>query len=77
MFEQSGHRLQEYFSPANQAVLTAIPSTEAFVPCPCPFAAFPPAHQMFIAEVYRLAREMTEAQLRKPARPFPPEFSRN
>ncbi|MDB5307284.1 MAG: hypothetical protein JWO38_1486 [Gemmataceae bacterium] len=78
MSEHPEHRLREHLIASVPAVLTATPSMGAFVPCPCPvIAAFGLAQQSFIAEVYRLAREMTEAQLRKPARPFPPAFSLN
>jgi hypothetical protein len=69
------HRLQGYFAafaPAAVATITA----PAFVACP--MSGFvPAAQQHFIAEVYRMARAMTEAQLRKPARTWPPAFSRN
>lgn len=77
MFEQPEHRLREYLTTPIQ-VATAIPSMGAFVPYPCTaLPAFGPAHQLFVAEVYRLAREMTEVQLQKPARQFPPAFSLN
>jgi hypothetical protein len=75
MFE---HRLREYFAPSTGAVLTAAPSPVGFVPCPCPvFAGFSLPQQALVAEVYRLARAMTEAQLREAARIFPPAFSLN
>ena len=69
------HRFREHFT--GPAVAT-LPVPGAFVPCPV-FAGFAPAHQGFVAEVYRLAREMTAAQLdaRRPARAFPPAFSFN
>lgn len=70
------HRFHEHLA-AGVAVAT-LPNPAAFVPCPV-FAGWSPAHQSLVAEVYRLAREMTEAQLaaRKPARAFPPAFSLN
>jgi hypothetical protein len=50
----------------------------AFVACPAPlFAAFGPAQQAFVAEVYQRARELAQAQLRPPVRRWLPEFSRN
>lgn len=65
MFE---NRIRDFF---------AVPTIPAFVACPAPlFATFTTAHQSFIAEVYRRARELTEAQLRTPRRVVP-EFSRN
>ncbi|HJZ53865.1 MAG TPA: hypothetical protein VKE74_02845 [Gemmataceae bacterium] len=69
------HRLREWMAQSESAAVVAAP-LPAFVPCPV-FAAFSPSQQSFVAEVYRLAREMTEAQLRKPSRSWPPAFSRN
>jgi hypothetical protein len=73
MFE---HRFREFFEqpiPASAAALNI-----AFVACPCPvLAGFGPNHQAFVTEVYRIARELTEAQLRKPARTRTPAFSAN
>jgi hypothetical protein len=69
------HRLRELFAQPSSAAVAAGP-TPAFVPCPV-FLAYHPAQQLFVAEVYRVAREMTEAQLRPPARPWPPAFSMN
>ena len=67
------NRLKEFV--ADPALPGSVP---AFVACPVAlFATFGPAQQAFIAEVYRRAQEMTEAQLRKPARRAIPEFSRN
>ena len=78
MLDQPANRLQEYFTPQASAVLnaTAMNSMGAFVPYPV-FAGLCPAHASFITEVYRLAREMTDAQLRKSVRSFPPAFSMN
>ncbi len=70
MFE---HRFREFLNQPLPAALAA--PNVAFVPCPCP--AFHPAQQAFVAEVYRVARQMTEAQLRKPTRPRMPQFSAN
>jgi hypothetical protein len=67
------HRLREFFAKDTAVVAAPAP---AFVPCPM-FLAIPSAQLSFVAEVYRLAREMAEAQLRKPARPWPPAFSLN
>ncbi|MBX9583908.1 MAG: hypothetical protein K2X87_26715 [Gemmataceae bacterium] len=70
------HRFRDRLT-AGPAVATP-PSPVAFVPCPV-LAGFPPGHQALVAEVYRLAREMTAAQLdaRRPIRAFPPAFSFN
>src|SRR5262249_27508743 len=68
MFE---HRLREWFAQPMSAAVMAAPAP-AFVPCPVFLAS---AGQSFVAEVYRVAREMTEAQLRTPHRPWPPAFS--
>jgi hypothetical protein len=65
MFE---HRFREYLNPPTPT------SAAAFVPCPV-FAS--PAQFALVAEVYRLAREMTEAQFREPVRAGIPEFSLN
>ncbi|HVK10495.1 MAG TPA: hypothetical protein VM597_17135 [Gemmataceae bacterium] len=43
--------------------------SSAFVTCPCSFLVAP-AHQAFAAEVYRLAYERTQEQLRPAARPL-------
>lgn len=49
----------------------------AFVACPLNmFPGFGTSQQAFIAEVYRLAQELTEAQLSKPRQRIP-AFSRN
>jgi len=78
MFE---HRLREFFASTQPAVAVMPTATvPAFVPCPAPvFTSFAPAQASFVAEVYRLAREMTEAQFREQARvrPWPPAFSAN
>lgn len=55
--------------------LVATPVLPAFVACPV-FAGFAPAQQSFVAEVYRLAREMTAAQIRPALRQLP-AFSLN
>jgi hypothetical protein len=64
MFE---HRFRELLNPPT-------PTPAAFVPCPV-FAV--PAQFAMVAEVYRIAREMTEAQFREPVRAGIPEFSLN
>jgi len=69
------HRLQNFFAPVEHATVAVI-SAPAFVACP--MAAFVPAAQHgFVAEVYRMAQAMTEAQLRTAARTWPPAFSMN
>jgi len=47
----------------------------AFMPCPL-MGVIPAAHLTFVQEVYRLAQERTQAQLR-PARSRLPQFSLN
>jgi hypothetical protein len=50
----------------------------AFVACPATlFATFNPAQLSFIAEVYKQAQELTQAQIKKPRRKRIPEFSVN
>jgi len=69
------HRFREFFAqPAETAV--AVAASPSFVPCPV-LMGYSPAQQSFVAEVYRLAQELTEAQLRQPTRTFPPAFSLN
>jgi len=59
----AANRFEEMF----QAVSPSMPASMAgFVPCPLPFLAA--AQQQFIQEVYRIARERTEAELRPPVR---------
>lgn len=68
------HRFRELFTTS---VATASP-VGAFLPCPCSmFGSGLPAQVAFVADVYRVAREMTEAQLRQAARPRVPAFSMN
>jgi len=70
------NRIREHFAPILTPAATDF--QPAFVACPLPvFSAFTPSHQAFVAEVYRRAQELTEAQLRKPARRPIPEFSLN
>jgi hypothetical protein len=69
------NRLQGLLAPTAPAEGVFQP---AFVACPAPlFATFNPAQQSFIAEVYRQAQELAQAQLRKPLRKRIPEFSVN
>jgi hypothetical protein len=52
----------------------------AFVACPMPLiSVFSPVQQSYVAEVYRRAQELTQAQLRPqaPVRRFVSEFSLN
>jgi len=74
MFE---NRIKEFFAePLTTPALAGV--VPAFVACPAPlFASFSPGQQSFVAEVYRLARELAEAQLHEPARRTIPEFSLN
>jgi hypothetical protein len=74
MFE---NRIKHYYDLSEST--SAFAGTQpAFVACPAPLmAAFTPAQQFFIAEIYRRALELTESQLRKPARRTIPEFSLN
>lgn len=70
------HRLRDYLTTA-QPVAVATPDPVAFVPCPV-IGFYSPAQFACVAEVYRLAREMTAAQLASPKfRAFPPAFSLN
>jgi len=62
------HRFREHLAPE-------APQPAAFVACP--LSAFAPAHAAYVAEVYRVARELAEAKLAKPARPRVPAFSLN
>ncbi len=62
----SEHRLQGWFA-TSVPVGSAAVATAAFVPCPCSITAFyTQAQYTFLAEVYRMARELTDAQLREP-----------
>ena len=62
------HRFREHL--ADQVVQPA-----GFVACP--LTSFAPAHAAYVAEVYRVARELAEAKLAEPARPRVPAFSLN
>ena len=72
------NRLTGYFAES-AAVATAAMSFAAFVPCPVSmFVGYPAGHLAYVAEVYRIAREMTEAQLRPTStRTRMPAFSLN
>lgn len=59
MFE---HRFQEFLNPSPAAA-----NRPAFVACLCGAFAVTPGQQSFVAEVYRLAQELTEAQNHRPA----------
>jgi hypothetical protein len=60
------------FIPANAGTLPA------FIACPIPLLAnYSQAQQSFVAEIYRRALELTESQMRKPAKRKIPEFSMN
>ena len=74
MFE---HRFRELIAETTPTVV-AVAVPVGFVPCPCPvLAAFSPAHLGYVAEVYRIAQELTRTQLRKAARSRIPQFSAN
>lgn len=72
------NRVSEFFpQPAFAPAVAGL--APAFVSCCLPaLGVVSQAQQMFVAEIYRRAQEMTEAQLRKPAtiRRIP-EFSLN
>ncbi|MBX9623030.1 MAG: hypothetical protein K2X82_04370 [Gemmataceae bacterium] len=70
------HRFREHL--AAEGAVATMPNPVAFVPCPM-LAGYSPTQLACVAEVYRLAREMTQAQLeaRRPVPAFPPAFSLN
>jgi hypothetical protein len=71
------NRISQFFSDTESTPGPSEPPP-AFVPFPVPlFAIYTAAQQAFVAEVYRRARELTEAQLRKPAHRPRREFSLN
>jgi hypothetical protein len=71
------NRIRDFLSDTTHIPAIA-GSTPAFVACPAPlFATFNPMQQSFVAEVYRRAQELTEAQLQQPTRRLIPEFSMN
>ena len=73
MFE---NRVRNFYA-APILTMSGVGHQPAFVACPAPlFTSFTSAQQAFVAEVYRRAQELTEAQLRPPRRRIP-EFSRN
>ena len=57
------------FLPAETTVAAPAMSS-AFVTCPCTALMMSPAQQAFATEVYRLAYERTQAQLRPAVRPL-------
>lgn len=74
MFE---NRISQFYRVSEEVAGIAA-QAPAFIACPLPVVAcFSAMQQSFVAEVYRRAQEMTEAQLRKPARRLFPEFSLN
>jgi len=69
----AAHRLQAAFSPGPS---TPTAELSGFMPCPLVLLGVLSApQQQFIQEIYRIARERTEAQLRPAFRL--PEFSVN
>jgi len=74
MFE---NRILDFFE-INEPTPASAVANAAFIACPVPLLAnYTFAQHSFVAEVYRRAQELTESQLRKPARRPIPEFSRN
>lgn len=70
------HRLREYFEATSSSTAIAV-SVSGFVPCPCVLMAGLPSGQwQQVQEIYRLARERAEAQVRSQRRRLP-EFSMN
>jgi hypothetical protein len=74
MFE---NRIRDYVAVENS--LGAVVGAQfGFVPCPTPLlATFSAQQQAFVAEIYRRAVELTQAQLQKPKRRRFPAFSCN
>jgi hypothetical protein len=71
------NRISDYFDAPSLTPTVAI-FQPAFIACPAPLmATFSAAQHAFVAEVYRRAQELTESQLRKPARRPLPQFSLN
>ncbi len=74
MFE---NRIGKYFEAAASYSANA-ETLSAFVACPVPLLAIlSQAQQSIVAEIYRRALELTESQLRRPAKRLIPEFSMN
>lgn len=70
------NRVRDYLNTTTSSGTVAVATAAAFVPCLVP-VTMPAAQFSFVAEVYRLARELAERQLRQQARTFPPAFSVN
>ena len=74
MFE---NRIGKYFEAAVSYPADA-GTLPAFVACPVPLLAnYSQAQQSLVAEIYRRALELTESQMRRPAKRLIPEFSMN
>jgi hypothetical protein len=74
MFE---NRIGKFFE-SEQTTGTSAGVAPAFIACPLPLlVGYSQAQQSYVAEVYRRAQELTEAQMRKPARRRAIEFSLN
>lgn len=71
MFE---NRISEFFTNTEFAPVAASP---AFVACPVAMFGQTATQVAFVAEVYRRAQELTEAQLRRPTRNRIAAFSLN
>jgi hypothetical protein len=70
----AAHRFRSLLQRPARSVATN-EAASAFVSCPALLmGSFAPGHQLFVQEVYRLARERTESQLR-PEESWPPVFS--
>jgi hypothetical protein len=78
MFE---NRINEFLNHSEtdetRFALEASEPSPAFVACPVAMFAGHATQQAQVAAIYSAARELTEAQLRKPARRLLPAFSLN
>lgn len=73
MFE---HRFRELIAETRPTVV-AVAMPAGFMACPCPvLAAFSPVHLGYIAEIYRMAQELTRVELHQ-TRSRIPAFSAN
>lgn len=79
----SAHRFRELLTTTSPVVVTRSTTVEAsncalggFVPFPCPLFAAAPFAQQQMQEIYRIAWEQTQSQLR-PRRRAVPQFSVN
>jgi len=68
------HRFRELLAETTVTHVPSAAANGAFMPCPI-MGVLPPAQQTFVQEVYRIAQERTEEQLR--SRRTCPSFSMN